>query len=1299
VYRIVGLACLLALVSSPAFGQGASSGSSLTGNVVDKDGGVIPGASVVVKNIATGETLSVVTNNSGVYSFPSLSAGTYSVTISLTGFKKVEIKEVRLLSGTPGNLGKTTLQIGELSETVEVRAATTDLVRTSPEVTSTISTELVSSLPRSDRNVLSFMIFLPGVSTSGGSQNSRNAEVAGLPQNTINISIDGVTTSNLLQSGDGFFTLVTPRPDTVEEVTLSTAAAGADVSGMGATQIKFVTRSGTNTFNTSLYWYFKNKALNANSFVNREINQLPKPQLTTNDFGGRVGGPIVIPGLFDGHGKAFFFFNMEEILTPNERSRARTILRDTAALGNFTYNNNAPRTVNLLDLAAANGQLTTVDPTVQSLIQAIRQTATSFNSGNIQQAATSPNTETFNYLISVSNKRHSPTGRVDINLSPRHRLSGNYYWERVVTDPDTLNSADPTFPGFPAQAGQFSFRTKGGSTLRSTFGSNLVNEALFGWQWSPVDFFGDSTPALFDNQAGYDIRMGFGLTNAAPTAASGPQARNTINWNIDDNLSWLRGNHNMKFGMSFTRISNWLENTRVVPRVDLGLSTAVTQDPALGMFTTTNFPTATSTDLNNARQLYGLLTGRVISLPGTGFLNAAGTEYIFNGLSRDAERQDNVAFYAADTWRWKPNVTVTAGLRYTVQFPMVATVGNQTGSELVDVCGLSGLGNGIGGRQCNLFQPGFVGNPGFTGARFIPLTAETKGYNLDLNNFGPNIGANWRPNVQTGWLRTLLGDPEQAMVSGGYSKTFNLERVDQFRNVYVGNPGFTVPATRGTGSTQFPLVDDGVFPLLLSQRNRLTQPDFQRFPAFPLIAASNQDLFVFDPDIQVPHTDSWTVGFQRAVARDMAVEIRYIGNRNRNAWEFENWNTENKYETGVLGTNPVDNVANQFAIAQQNLRANVAAGRGATFAFTGAPGTAPVPLFLAHFQGLAPGAAGDPANYTSTQFTNATWVDRLDPFSPDPQGIAANLYGGSSGSFFANARTAGYPANFWVANPAVDDTQVLRNRDLTSKYNSMQIELRRRFSRGLSAQVGYTYARGRSFTLNDLHFDLYERRSTQNPHQITTFWTWDLPVGRGKRFGTDWNRWVDGALGGWTFSGTGRVQVPLFRITNTRIVGMSQSDAQELFKDIRITRDGSVQIWSMPQDVIDNTILAYSADWKLPGFFSPGEEPTGRFFAPASRPAGFDGPNDPGCTAVFAEDCAPDLFFYGRWFGEFDFRISKKFPMGSKATFQMDVDVFNAFNAINFNQSFNPGDSSTIFRNNGQGSNARTGQLSWRITW
>src|SRR5580765_4041683 len=179
VRRIVLLAFVLALVSAPAFAQGASSASSLAGTVVDKDGGVVPGVTVVAKNDATGVSQNTTTNSSGVYSFPTMEPGMYTVTISLQGFKKVEIKGVRLLSGTPGNTGKSTLEIGALSETVEVKGAT-DVVRTqSPTVTSTISTEFISSLPRQDRNALSFLIFLPGVQTNGGAQNSRSSTIAG----------------------------------------------------------------------------------------------------------------------------------------------------------------------------------------------------------------------------------------------------------------------------------------------------------------------------------------------------------------------------------------------------------------------------------------------------------------------------------------------------------------------------------------------------------------------------------------------------------------------------------------------------------------------------------------------------------------------------------------------------------------------------------------------------------------------------------------------------------------------------------------------------------------------------------------------------------------------------------------------------------------------------------------------------------------------------------------------------------------------------------------------------------------
>ena len=126
-----------------------------------------------------------------------------------------------------------------------------------------------------------------------------------------------------------------PRLDAVEEVSLTTASAGADASGQGAIQVRFVTRSGTNKFEISVYEFMQHAKFNSNTFFNR-LNALPVPQATNHTYGGRVGGPIILPG-FDGRGRAFFFFNQEEVYGPIETARGRTIIRQSALDGNFTY--------------------------------------------------------------------------------------------------------------------------------------------------------------------------------------------------------------------------------------------------------------------------------------------------------------------------------------------------------------------------------------------------------------------------------------------------------------------------------------------------------------------------------------------------------------------------------------------------------------------------------------------------------------------------------------------------------------------------------------------------------------------------------------------------------------------------------------------------------------------------------------------------------------------------------------------------------------------------------------------------
>jgi len=1286
---LVVCVCSFVLTSSLAFAQGAASTTSLSGVVKDADGGVIPGATITVTNTATGVSQTTVTNGQGLYSFPTMNVGNYTVTVEMSGFKKMTHTDVRLLGNQPATI-TTTLQVGGLTEQVTV-STPTDLVRIeSPTVSSTISGEFIKSVPARSRNALDFLVFLPGVETQG--TNARGSTISGLPQNTINITIDGVSTSNNLQSGDGFFTMVTPRLDAVEEVTLTTANAGADSSAQGATQVRFVTKSGTNSYRGTGYEYFQHASLNSNTFFNR-LNGLPVPRATVDTFGASYGGPIVIPKVVDGRGKAFFFFNEEISWTPNQVSRTRRVLRDTSSLnGVFTYNANNPTQVDILALAARNGQISAKDPTIAALLQSIN--AVTKTTGTFNDNAQNLNFLNYNYFVNVASTRNSPTTRIDVNLSTRHRLSGTYYLQRYKDSPDTLNNAESTFPDFPAWAYQNSYRTTGSSTLRSTLNSGLVNELLFGWQSSPNDFFGNSNPGMFTNQDGYFLNFGFPvspnnstITNPAPGNSNNPQPRNTPNFNIDNNLNWLKGAHSFKFGGSFTRISNTITNWTTVPQINLGFNT--TNDPAAGLFNTTNFPGASTNDLNNARSLYALLTGRVSSINGTGRLNEAGTEYIYNGRLTQAERMDEYGFFASDSWRLKPNMTLSMGVRYELQMPMVPTKSTRTTATLESLCGPSGLGDGVGGRPCNLFNPGVYNNPNMI-TTYTQYTADTAGYNTDKNNFAPVIGITYRPAVQSGFWRSLMGDPDQAVLSAGFTRAFNRERIDRFTGVYGGNPGSTTPATRGTGATNFPLVPVGEsWPLLFSQKTRLGPPAFQTTPTFPITATTSNDVRIFDANIQTPYTDSWSVGLQRALTPNTAVEIRYIGNRNMKPWTSENYNVANYLENGVLS---------EYKVAQANLLANVQAGRGGTFAYFGpGTGTQPLPIFLAHFTGSRD--AGNPANYTTAafanaaQFTDSTWVTALDPQFPDPRGIANDLYNDNNALWRANGRAAGYATNFFVMNPQVAGAQVTTNAG-GSRYHSMQIDLRRRYSKGLQIQGSYTYARRYDLTFTELHYDREWRRGTAIPHKFAMLWVWDLPVGRGKRFGTDVNNWLEGLIGGWQFAGGGRIQQPLFRLTNTQLVGMSQKEAQKLFSKVRIEVDpvtGGTTVWNFPADVVQNTNRAYDGrDITQPGGYPAGEAPRDRYFAPASSL---------NCMALFFNDCAQDLLFKGNWFAEFDFKFVKRFPISGKMSFDLNVEVYNAFTAKNFNQVLDPNNGEDTFRITSTASGARRGQLVFRLNF
>jgi len=292
-------------------------------------------------------------------------------------------------------------------------------------------------------------VFMPGVDTGSSNHSQRSSTISGLPQSTISITVDGANVQDkYTRSGDGFFVNIHPKLDLVEEVTVSTATSGADASGNGAVQIKFATRSGTNTFVGSAYEYHRDRSLNTNYYYN-EVAGLPKNILTLNQWGGREGGPLVIPGMYDGRGKAFFFFNYEQLRFPLSNTRNRLLLSPEAQSGIFRYGTGGSQSVNLYTLAATNGHTSTPDPIIAALLTKIRTGA--LTTGIISNR-NDPNTQDYVWQPESLRIDNVPTVRLDFNLSGAHRLTTSFSYQGQRLTPNLFGGDEPNFPGLTNQA-------------------------------------------------------------------------------------------------------------------------------------------------------------------------------------------------------------------------------------------------------------------------------------------------------------------------------------------------------------------------------------------------------------------------------------------------------------------------------------------------------------------------------------------------------------------------------------------------------------------------------------------------------------------------------------------------------------------------------------------------------------------------------------------------------------------------------------------------------------------------------
>ena len=1295
--HVCGLALALLLVcTGAAFGQGAT--SSISGTVVDSAGGAIPGVAVVVKSDA-GVTFETVTNAEGIFNIPAVTPGAYTVTVSLAGFKTA-VTEVRVAPGTPSTV-KMMLEVGAITETVNV-SSSSELINTQTAVVaSTLNSDQLNRMPTPTRNALNAVTFLPGINTL---TSNRNSTINGLPESMVQITMDGVSNNdNFLRSSDSFFASVTPRQDAVEAVSVVTAVGGANVGGSGAVSINFTTRSGGNRFAGTAYEYWRHPSMNTNYYFNK-INGLEKNDIKLNQYGARISGPLQIPGLYDGRGKVFYMLHYEQLRFPNSFTRTRNVLHPRGTEGWFRYEDDGQiREVNVLALGDPGRPdgVARVDPTIASTLAKIN--AAMATTGTVNSTS-DPQRNQFVYLSPGRLFEHQPTLRMDYNITDNHRLSGSYAVIWALRDPDYLNSADARFPGASNYRYFHSKRPLGTLTLRSTLSKDIVNEARFGvTAKGGASYFGDQTrnapgPASFEDLGGFALDFpNFDDNNAITNwwTTNSPSWRSVPTYEFTNSLTWQKNTHSLMMGGTYLLSRGWENAQQMVPEIDFGFSTQF--DPAAGLFTTGNFPGASSGQLSDARDLYAMLTGRVSAINSQIALDPDTNQYVELGPRTRAGGITVISGFLQDTWRTSPTVTFTGGLRWDVQLPFTPTNDIMSRVEMADFCGMSGLGDGGTYSKCNFLSPGATG--GVT-PEFKQLTAGTNGYKTDWNNFAPTVGLAWRPNVQDGWLRGLLGDPEQATLRGGYSVAYERQGLSEFTGTFGANPGSVITITREDDSAD-PLVPPGeAWPVYYSQKDRLYRPTFDPNPSFPISIQANRgsDLNGFAPDVKIGSAHTWTVSFQRSITRDMAIEARYVGTRGRDQWSELNYND-------IRGENLVANgFIDEFRLAMQNLQANNASGissRRGSFAYFGpGTGTNPLPIYLAYFSGRTD--ATNVAAYTggTSTWASTTFAARLSPASPNPLSAATDLDGNTTRR--NNAVRAGLAPNFFVLNPDVDDVNVT-DSGAFSDYHALQVELRRRLSRGLQVNVNYQYAIEGGSAFDGFSFGRTMVTTTGGAplHAIKSQWDWTIPVGRGQRFGSNLNGILDGILGGWSVNAVSRTQQRLVNFGNVRLVGMSKDDLQDMYKfEARVNADGETRVYMLPDDVILNTRRAFSvSNTTLDGYSASLGAPEGRYIAPA---------NTGTCLQIRSGDCAPrELVLKAPWFSRVDFGITKKFPLGGTKNIEVRFDVLNLFDNINFNPVDDPGSGATIFQTTSAYTDAsntydpggRLGQLMFRFNW
>ncbi len=540
--RVLGLLAIALFPYLSLFAQ--SPAATVTGRVLDPSQAVIVDAKIEAINAGTSVRHSASTNSEGIYVIPNLPPGTYSLEVAKSGFKTI-IKPDVVLHVQDVIAINFTLPVGSTAESVTVQAGAPMVNTQSAAVGTVVDRQFVGNIPLNARSLHSLITLVPGVVRSAG---DGQFSVNGQRNNANYFSIDGVSANisvraDLADPAQHFAGTIPGRTvfggtnnlisiDALEEFRIQTSTSAPESGRTPGGQVSLVSRSGTNEFHGVLFEYFRNDALDANDwFANRA--GLPKPALRQNQFGGTLGGPVRIPGLYNGKNRTFFFVSYEGL-------RVRQPQTANTFVPALRLRQNAPPDVQLLLNAFPL-------PTGPEVVDPV-----------LGPTGEAPLTAVFSDPISMS----ATSLRVDHVFSPRFTLFGRY--NQAPSRQRSRSSFDPSQV----------FDTRDDTrtlTLGATFSltPRLHNE--FRANYSRVravsagelDNFGGAVPftlsqvlppVLAPNQRG-----GFGvnlfLTSVFPSLSLFPGQTNLQQLNLANNVSLVAGRHLVKFGIDYRRLA------------------------------------------------------------------------------------------------------------------------------------------------------------------------------------------------------------------------------------------------------------------------------------------------------------------------------------------------------------------------------------------------------------------------------------------------------------------------------------------------------------------------------------------------------------------------------------------------------------------------------------------------------------------------------------------------------------------------------------------------------------------------